>query len=508
MTTLNVSSPAGFNSNNFFIPTLNDATNVRFEGLTSTTGNPLLGEYVNNYTTLAFEANGYTYRYSGNWTTTENRLIAVGSIAASGAYTGVEVSQNGSTIAQYSGGPALNVDFGSSGNIPLLQLVGNLLSLLLGIQPSGSGAYANLNTAVTPDVASLAFAGDDSMMGSAGADKLVSYAGNDMLRGLDGNDILDGGLGNDTMYGDVGDDVYYVDSTGDQVIEYGSQGVDLVNSTISYALTSHVENLQLRGRYDIKGVGNEMNNTIGGNIGDNVIDGKAGADIMVGNGGDDTYYVENIGDQVIESANEGIDLVNSWLSYQLTNNVENLQLRGELDINGTGNDLSNTIAGNNGNNILNGGNGNDTLNGGLGNDTLIGGAGNDILNGGTNNDQIDGGLGNDTLTGGANVDFFNFTTALGATNIDDITDFLAVSDTIGLSKAIFTAFSGAVGTTIGAAAFHVGVSAHDGDDRIIYDQNSGTIYYDADGNGAGAAIAFATLDTKPTITQADFVLIA
>lgn len=44
---------------------------------------------------------------------------------------------------------------------------------------------------------------------------------------------------------------------------------------------------------------------------DDVIDGRGGADTMAGGQGDDTYIVDNVGDQVIELAGGGIDLVRS-----------------------------------------------------------------------------------------------------------------------------------------------------------------------------------------------------
>jgi Ca2+-binding RTX toxin-like protein len=88
--------------------------------------------------------------------------------------------------------------------------------------------------------------------------------------------------------------------------------------------------------------------------------------------------VNNAGDVVVENPSEGTDLVNASISYTLTDNVENLTLTGSANLNGTGNDLNNSLTGNTGNNILTGNAGNDTLNGGAGIDTLIGGLGDDL----------------------------------------------------------------------------------------------------------------------------------
>lgn len=55
-----------------------------------------------------------------------------------------------------------------------------------------------------------------------------------------------------------------------------------------------------------------------------------------------------------------------------------------------------------------------------------------------------------------------------------------------------------------AEEFHLGAAAQDTDDRIIYDQATGSLFYDADGNGAGAAVRFAVLANKALVTASDF----
>ena len=108
-----------------------------------------------------------------------------------------------------------------------------------------------------------------------------------------------------------------------------------------------------------------------------------------------TLTVDNIGDVVVENANEGTDRVNTYITYTLGANVENLTLLGTTAIDGTGNTLDNSMTGNGANNRLAGGDGNDTLSGGGGNDTLLGQVGDDMLNGGTGADALLGGAGND-----------------------------------------------------------------------------------------------------------------
>jgi serralysin len=165
--------------------------------------------------------------------------------------------------------------------------------------------------------------------------------------------------------------------------------------------------------------------------------------------------------------------------------------------NGIGGGGADTISGNSAANRLQGLAGNDRLSGGSGNDTLTGGTGNDTLV---------GGAGNDVLNGNVGVDRFVFNAALSAsTNVDTIAAFSVADDTILLDDSVFKKL-GATGE-LSAAAFWKGSAAHDSSDRIIYNAKTGALLYDADGNGAGAAIQFAILPTKPALTAEDFLVI-
>ena len=78
--------------------------------------------------------------------------------------------------------------------------------------------------------------------------------------------------------------------------------------------------------FAIHGTGNALNNLIIGNSSDNILDGVTGADTLIGGAGNDIYYVDNVGDVLVENAGEGTDTVQSSISYTLGANTENLIL--------------------------------------------------------------------------------------------------------------------------------------------------------------------------------------
>lgn len=258
--------------------------------------------------------------------------------------------------------------------------------------------------------------------------KLTGNIGRNTLDGKGGNDILNGGNDADIMIGGTGNDTFYVNRSDDQVIEFENEGIDTVSSSFSYTLADHFENLILTTSLDLTGTGNAAANSITGNSGKNtltgfagndILNGKVGADTMIGGEDDDTYHVDNSGDQVVELAGEGVDLVISTAAnYTLAENVENVTISGAGEKNVTGNDGANVITGGGGKNII------------------LGGAGDDIINAGAGVDRVVGGEGSDTLTGGLGTDRFVFeglndlsgTQALS----DFITDFTSGADKIDL----------------------------------------------------------------------------
>ncbi|MEZ0168379.1 Ig-like domain-containing protein [Microvirga sp. TS319] len=299
--------------------------------------------------------------------------------------------------------------------------------------------------------------GNDTVYGGAGSDTIYGGAGNDYIDGGQGADLMDGGLGNDT---------YVVDHIGDVIVDAG--GIDTVHSSIDYTLGSGIENLYLTGNA-IRGYGNELANAIYALAKGSDLKGYGGNDRLYGGAGADTID-GGAGDDYIEG--------------------------------GAGNDL---LIGGDGIDEIRGGDGNDVIRGDAGNDILRGEAGNDTIDGGAGNDLIYGGAGNDVLTGGDGYDTFVFDTPLGPNNVDTITDFNPVYDTIRLDRAAFTAFT-KVGT-LAVGSFVIGTKALDADDRIIYDSSAGALFYDADGNGAGAAVKFANIGKGLALTYLDFQIV-
>jgi Ca2+-binding RTX toxin-like protein len=331
---------------------------------------------------------------------------------------------------------------------------------------------------------------DDTLFGGTGNDSLLGDVGNDILYGDIGNDTLDGGDGENHLYGGSGSDLYYVRDGSDVVHETSvlASSIDTIIASISYTLGANLEKLTLFASVDaLNGIGNDLNNIIAGNsynnilggaAGNDVLNGAAGADTMDGGVGNDIYYVDNIGDLVVESSaiSTEIDIVGAYINnYTLTANVENLNLGGAV-ISGNGNGSNNVINGNASGNILNGGLGDDTLN---------------------------GGVGLDQLTGGAGIDCFVLHKAQTA---DIITDF-STGDKLKVSAAEFLG-----GLTAGALAANrflggAGVlAATDANQRFIFETTSRNLYFDEDGNGIASIVQIATLQGVTPLTAANFTV--
>jgi serralysin len=287
---------------------------------------------------------------------------------------------------------------------------------------------------------------------------------NNIITGNSAANILNGGAGADRLIGGAGNDTYVIDSAGDVVTELANQGIDLVKSSASHTLAANVENLTLTGSSVINGTGNALNNIITGNTAANILDGGAGADHMSGGAGDDTYFVDNIGDVVIDSS--GIDTVKTTLAvFTLGTGIENLTYTGTGAFVGTGNDLDNII--------ITGGAGNDTLNGGLGADHMCGGAGDDTYIVDNAGDVVSDSSGIDTIKTTLGV----FT--LG-TEIENLT-FNGTGNFTGTGNALNNVITSGIGNdTLNGGAGADRMFGGAGDDTYIVD-DAGDVVTDSSG---------------------------
>lgn len=252
---------------------------------------------------------------------------------------------------------------------------------------------------------------------------------NNVIKGNSGDNTLNGWGGVDTLIGGSGDDAYIIDTNTDSIVEDLKQGTDVVFSSVSYSLGKNIENLILMGTDAVIGKGNSLNNSITGNQLDNILEGGAGIDLLVGGNGNDRYIVDSTSDNILETVDGGVDIVQSSVSFVLgaTSNIENLTLSGTAQINGTGNALTNFLLGNSannkltditgGNDVLQGMGGNDILTDTAGNNLFDGGIGADVINAGDGNDLAIGGKNNDTINTGKGSDLILFNKGDGADNI-------------------------------------------------------------------------------------------
>ncbi|MDQ6433237.1 hypothetical protein RB623_04150 [Mesorhizobium sp. LHD-90] len=149
----------------------------------------------------------------------------------------------------------------------------------------------------------------------------------------------------------------------------------------------------------------------------------------------------------------------------------------------------------------------ENLSGSSYNDSVFGNSATNALNGGAGNDIIKGYGGNDSLTGHTGADIFIFNSALSAsTNVDTITDFSVADDTIQIDNAFFTGLAAGALAAVAFRANSTGL-AGDASDRVIFEFDTGRLFFDADGTAAGARVQFATVAVGLGLTAADFVVI-
>jgi Ca2+-binding RTX toxin-like protein len=349
-----------------------------------------------------------------------------------------------------------------------------------------------------------------------GAFFLYGGAAIDTLTGGLGRDTLDGGAGNDTLAGGGNDDIYFVDHPADVVLEaVGGGGFDAVYTRVNYVLRAgqEIEQLAATGlglgqaialtgnefsQSLISGSGNDDLNGGGGadfltaNAGNDRLNGGTGIDVMTGGAGNDIYFVDNIGDVIVELAGEGSDSVYASATYQLSGGaaVELLATTGLAPgqaITLFGNDFAQSVIG------------------ATGDDILYGFGGADSLVGNEGADRLDGGAGDDGLRGDAGADVFQFTSVADSTGAgDNIFDFVSGTDRIDLS--LIDANTDVEGnhafTFIGSSAF----SGTAGELRVESSGGLVNVLGDVDGDGSADLIIHLYNTGGATPVATDFVL--
>ena len=381
-----------------------------------------------------------------------------------------------------------------------------------------AGAFP-ANTFSLADIENLTGnANADIFYGNAAGNLLSGLGSNDILWGRDGNDTLLGGLGDDTLRGDNGNDV--ADGGAGNDIVSGNAGNDtLSGGTEDDLLVGGTGNDHLNGGDGFDRLyGGDGDDALFGDAGDDLISGGEGADQVFGGAGADRIRADSGADAVYAGADNdvivafadvelidggtGIDTLQAISSFApLTNGLY-------IDLTGFSGPLSTTASLTRfGGEIT----GIENVTGSTGNDYIIGDGVANVLRGGLGDDTLFGGGGADVLRGDAGADVFLLNVATGGA--DSIRDFAFGTDKIGLEDGAFADINAtniATRLTVNATGT-VGASAAA---QLIFDNAGagfGQLLFDADGNGAGAAVLLATL-TSPTGTlvalgAADFLIV-
>jgi hypothetical protein len=411
-------------------------------------------------------------------------------VAAAGDHAAAEFADTG-TI----GSDELRFTATATGTLTIFSGDTGIEKVVIG---TGTGANAVRTATTVLNVNAAAAVNALAIYGNAGVNTITGTAF---------NDTLDGGAGADKLTGGAGDDLYIVDNAKDIVTEGTTGGHDTVRASASFILGANVEDLVLAGTAAINGTGNASVNTITGNAAANVIDGKGGLDLLDGAGGSDIYLVVSAADhpgaEIADSGSSGSDEVrfaaaaaSTLVLFAGDTGIERVTI-------GTGTAAVATTSGTVALNVDASAVGNAlAISGNAGANTLVGTA---------FDDTIDGKAGKDILTGGGGADAFVFSVAANAKAVDTITDFTSGVDSLEFSKAVFKGL-GTLAGPLSAAQFWSAAGAvkgHDLDDRIIYDTDTGTVYYDADGSGRAAAIAVAVIGTgtHPNLQFTDIFIV-
>jgi Ca2+-binding RTX toxin-like protein len=347
-------------------------------------------------------------------------------------------------------------------------------------------------------------AGHDRLKGLGGHDGLYGGAGDDTLSGGAGADRLDGGeAAAGALYADI-DYASYADAASGVLVDLlytsrntGDAAGDMFISIEGLIGSAHADQFYGTGGQD----------RFKGEAGDDRLEGRGGADTLDGGEGRDHAVYWSAASGVIANLTAGIGTQGDAAGDKFYG-IEGLE----------GSNYADTLTGDGGGNTLYGWGGNDLL---LGEGDAYT-YGNDYIEGGDGADTISGGGGHDWLLGNAGRDVFRFDVSplktrldngTGIAGVDTLADFSVAEDKIALETSAFgfapvtyDAWGSPVNGALAASAFRLGTSATTATQRIVYDQASGAIYFDADGLGGKAQVQFAKVAAGTALTAAHFQL--
>ncbi len=299
-------------------------------------------------------------------------------------------------------------------------------------------------------------AGASTLDASVGFEGLVYFDGGDgadVLIGGPNGDTLIGGAGNDNLQGGLGDDTYrfnansslgtdsLTDTGGVDTLDFTDTDVETITLDLGIAVAQPINGnltLDLNSGSEIENaIGGSLGDTLSGNSLDNTLEGGTGADVLTGLGGNDTliggdgddrfvfdpttalgtdYVLESLGTggmDTLDFTSSALGIGDAATPFDLGKGSSQSLAGGNLTLwliicqaieNFTGGSGADYVHGNSLDNLLIGNGGADVFDGELGDDTLQGNDDADELYGGEGNDKLEGGNGSDELNGGEDDD--------------------------------------------------------------------------------------------------------
>lgn len=355
----------------------------------------------------------------------------------------------------------------------------------------------------------IAKGGDDSIWAWYGDDTIKAGGGNDIIGVFQGTDHVDGGAGSDLLWFYFAKNDVSVDLMKHRVTfrSEGGMGRTIFTNIEGVAGSKFGDNLK-GSKGDDRLYGQEGSDIIKGRGGDDLINGGTSGDTLFGNEGNDRFIATSGTDRI--NGGSGIDALDFIL---IKPGVTISLAEGRATFSG-GKDPGGKVIFTSVENVF-GTEKRDTLTGDEENNTLGGRGGDDTIAGAGGDDVIGGGTGHDVLTGGAGSDVFYFD-EFASGDSDVITDFDVAEDRIALLKSgldvigegetikigIFDA------QTLAAAQFETNATgeATGEDTRVIYETDTGIVWYDANGSAEGERHMIAELTGAPTLTIDNFLV--